>query len=280
VSEPIAPTLTASPGRAHLALALGLVAFGLATFVLGLVAPVVPWPIAPSALAARAAFVLAFSWVAAEALGSAWLARRTSPRRLGVTLALALLALLALAVTSGAPSLGATVLVCVALLAAGSSVGALVGGRIQHAGHLGVVAIVSSLADVVSVFHEAGPTAQVAQSAPVLSLLALSAPMIGTADVPPLLGVGDVVMASLYASAAARFALAERRTWVALAIGLAGAMLAVLLLELALPALPFLGLAIIVAHPETRLPPRHERRQAALGVALVVAVAFWFLLER
>lgn len=66
----------------------------------------------------------------------------------------------------------------------------------------------------------------------------------------------------------------------ALALGLAAAMLAVLLLELALPALPFLGLAMITAHPEARLPPPHERRQAALGITLVLAVAAWVLLAR
>lgn len=266
--------------RAALDLALGAVAAALATFGLGLLSPLVPWPIQTSALAARAAFVLAFSWVAAEVLAIAWLARRTRAPWLGLTIAVALGALITTAVTAHGASLGGTAIVCAALLASGASAGALVGARIQHPGHLGVVAIVSSVADLVSVFHESGPTAQIAQSAPALSLLALAAPMLGTGDLPPLLGVGDVVMASLYASAAARFGLPEGRTWVALAAGLAGAMIAVLWLEIALPALPFLGLAMIVAHPRVRVPPPHERRRAALGVALVVGVAAWILLSR
>lgn len=289
VSDPSAPqgaspsTSRGTPAastRAHVVLLLAIVVSGLATFALALVSPLVPWPIETSALAARAAFVLAFAWVGAETLVLASLARGTSPSRLAVTLAIALAALLALALTTGSIGAAGPALVSAALLAAGASAGALVGGRIQHPGHLGVVAIVSSVADVVSVFHEAGPTAQIAESAPTLSLLALSAPMLGTSDVPPLLGVGDVVMAALYASAAARFALSELRTWTALALGLAAAMLAVLLLELALPALPFLGLAMITAHPEARLPPPHERRQAALGITLVLAVAAWILLAR
>jgi hypothetical protein len=86
-------------------------------------------------------------------------------------------------------------------------------------------------------------------------------------------------MAALYATAAARFALPEKRTWMALTGGLASAMVAVLVLEIALPALPFLGLAMVVAHPETRLPPHHERPQAALGIALVAAAAAWILSE-
>jgi hypothetical protein len=273
-----APALETS-ARAHAASSLAAVLAGAATWGLSAASPLVAWPIDTSPLAARGSFVLAFGWVAAEVLTLAWLTRGASPARLGVSALVATAALAAIAVLRAPPSPPIIALVAAILLAGGSSAGALVGSRIQHPGHLGVVAVVSSVADIVSVFHESGPTAQLAESTPWLSLFAIGAPMLGTSDVPPLLGVGDVVMAALYATAAARFALPEKRTWMALTGGLASAMVAVLVLEIALPALPFLGLAMVVAHPETRLPPHHERPQAALGIALVAAAAAWILSE-
>jgi hypothetical protein len=201
-----APALETS-ARAHAASSLAAVLAGAATWGLSAASPLVAWPIDTSPLAARGSFVLAFGWVAAEVLTLAWLTRGASPARLGVSALVATAALAAIAVLRAPPSPPIIALVAAILLAGGSSAGALVGSRIQHPGHLGVVAVVSSVADIVSVFHESGPTAQLAESTPWLSLFAIGAPMLGTSDVPPLLGVGDVVMAALYATAAARFAL-------------------------------------------------------------------------
>lgn len=265
--------------RAHGGFVAAVVGSGLFTLALSMASPHVPWPTTTDALAARVAFVLAFLWVSAETLAAAVLAKDVSPRRLALTGLVGLVGLGTLAVW-GTPSPVMIALVASALLAAGASAGAWVGLRIQHAGHLGVVAIVSSLADVASVFHEAGPTAQILESAPTLSLLTLGAPMLGTSDVPPILGVGDVVMAALYGAAAAKHGLPARRTWLALAAGLAVAMLAVLVLELPLPALPFLGAAMLVAHREARLPPPHERRQAAVALVVLVALVLWLTVGR
>ncbi len=266
-------------GARHARFVLAACSLGVATFLLSIVSAHVPFPIETEPLAARAAFVLAFVWVSTECLVGARLARDVTPRRLAITGALGTIALVALAVLGAPPSAMTTSLVGALLVLAGASAGGWVGTRIQHPGHLGVVAIVSSIADAASVFHEAGPTAQILESAPTLSLLTLGAPMLGTSDVPPILGVGDVVMSALYAAAAAKHALAERRTWLALGGGLAIAMIAVLVLELPLPALPFLGLAMLVAHPEARLPPVHERRQAAVGVVLLVVLVAYLTLR-
>lgn len=254
--------------------ALGVVAAGAATWFLSAAARVVPWPI-EDALGARVAFVLAFVWVSLEVLIVAWLARALPTRVAVGAVLLGSMGLLTLALTHSPVSTALAALVVTLLLAAGAGVGSLVGQRIEHVGHLGVVAIISSVADVASVFHESGPTAQLATHAPTLTLFAMGAPMLGTPDVPPILGVGDVVMASLYASAAHKFALSPRRTWAALGLGLASSMTAVLCLEAPLPALPFFGLAVLALHPETRLPPAHERRKAALGVTLVLVLVAW-----
>ena len=262
----------------HARFVLAVGTLGLATWVLSLASPFAPWPIETSPLAARGAFVLAFVWVSIECLAGATLAPEITPRRLIVTGLVAALTLVGLALGGVSPAPLTTALVSALLVLAGASAGAWVGSRIQHAGHLGVVAIVSSLADAASVLQPSGPTAQILESAPTLSLLTLGAPMLGTADVPPILGVGDVVMSALYVGAARKHHLPERCTWIALAAGLAAAMLGVLVLELPLPALPFLGVAILVAHPEARLPPRKERVQAAIGVAILIAIVvyvFW-----
>ncbi|MBN8616932.1 MAG: hypothetical protein J0L92_40490 [Deltaproteobacteria bacterium] len=262
----------------HARFVLAVIALGLLTWGLSIASPSVPWPIETSPLAARGAFVLAFVWVSIECLAGATLAPEVAPRRLILTGLVGALAMVGLALGGVSLSPLTTALVGVLLVLAGSSAGAWVGGRIQHAGHLGVVAVVSSIADAASVLQPSGPTAQILESAPTLSFLTLGAPMLGTADVPPILGVGDVVMSALYVAAARKHQLAQRRTWIALAAGLAAAMTVVLVLELPLPALPFLGVAILVAHPEARLPPPKERVQAAIGVAILLAiVAYVFL---
>lgn len=260
-------------------LAAALLACAAASLGAAAIAPHVGLPVTTEAWAARASFAAAFALVSGEILVVATLA---SPLRGPVALTPALLlaaGLGALALVGPAPGAWAAAVVAMLLLGAGSTLGAFVGNRIQHAGHLGVVAIVSSIADVTSVFHEAGPTAQILESAPTLAWLAIAAPMLGTTDVTPILGVGDVVLAALYVAAATKHGLSRARTLVALAAGFVSTFAALLLLERALPALPFLGAAIVLAHPQARLPPREERRQAALGILAIAALAGWLLLR-
>ena len=60
----------------------------------------------------------------------------------------------------------------------------------------------------------------------------------------------------------------------ALAVGFALTLIAVVVLETAVPALPFLGLAMIVAEPAARRPLARDRARGyvtALGLVLVVA---------
>ncbi|MBX7196489.1 MAG: hypothetical protein K1X94_30830 [Sandaracinaceae bacterium] len=274
---PVSPSSRQERSRSLVELVGGVVGIALATLALSWLSAHVRWPI-EDPLAARLAFVLAFAWVGLASLTTASLARGHRATSLAIAGLLGVALLLTAALSSNAiPSPVASSMVMAALLLACSSAGALVGARIQHAGHLGVVALVSSIADLASVLGDQGPSAQIAASAPTLSLLAIGGPMLGTPDLPPMLGAGDLVMISLYAAAAHRFALPERRTWVALAAGVIGAMIAVLALERALPALPFVGVAFVVAHPSTRLPPTHERRTAALGVLVLAALALWLL---
>ena len=79
-----------------------------------------------------------------------------------------------------ATDLGSALAVSASLLFGGSLVGGVVGARIQHPSHVMVVAYVSSIADVFSVFSERGLSAQVVQSEQLLSVLAISWPIPGS----------------------------------------------------------------------------------------------------
>lgn len=246
-------------------------------------APLVPIDPTSGGAAAIAAYALGFAAVGAmtlasgasvPVLGARWLA-------LGVAIAVGLAALgWAGAPASGGLAIAAGAAVVVALLVGGGVAGAVVGGRIQHPGHLSVVAVVSSIADAWSVLSPDGPSAAVAESAPLLSVLALPFPMAGTRAIEPLLGIGDVVFVALYLVVSRRFALGARRTALALALAFVATAAVVVALERAIPALPFLGAAVLLAHREARLPPERDRRTAALGIGVLVALAIAVLVLR
>ncbi|AKF08394.1 hypothetical protein [Sandaracinus amylolyticus] len=243
-----------------------VVAFVLAA----LVAPLVPVDPSRSAVAAFAAFGLGFAAVSAMTIAAGAVIGPLPPRALALWVPV--IAVLAGSAATRASGIAASALVIVALLTGGAVSGGVVGARIQHAGHVVIVAVVSSLADVWSVLSPAGPSAAALESAPMLSVLALPFPMLGTRAIEPLLGIGDVVFVALYLTVSRRFALGVRRTIVALGIAFAVTAASVIALERALPALPFLGAAILVAHPETRLPPPHERRVAAIGIGVLAVL--------
>jgi len=163
-------------------------------------------------------------------------------------------------------------LVALGLLGGGSLLGRAVGSRVTHTGHLLVVAYVSSLADVFSVFSDKGVTAQVVESERMLSLLAVSWALPGWAEMTPVLGVGDIVMVTLYTVATRRLDLEVGRTLLALAAGFALVLGALLVAQIPLPALPFLGAAMLAAHPQAFRLRTEDRRPALIGMALITAV--------
>jgi len=150
------------------------------------------------------------------------------------------------------------------------TLGSSIGHRVEKAGYLFVVAVLSSAVDVVSVFAPRGVTAQVVQDEVLLSVLAISWPMAGFREIFPLLGMGDVTMTALYFGAARRHGLRWGRGIAAFLVGYALTAMSVFLLEVALPALPFLAFAALAAWPEARVVPKEERRQAYVGIAIVV----------
>ena len=231
-----------------------------------------------SAPAPIAAYLLAFFCVVACTLGTATqVAANTRACLLGCGLGLALLAGAAL----GRGVLGLTLsgaAVLAALLLIGTGVGALVGRRIQHPGHLLFVAVISSVADVWSVTQPGGVSKAIAEQPLALSLVALPWPMLGSAQLAPLLGVGDVVFTSLYLAATRAHALPLRRSVLALAAGYALTTALVIVSERPIPVLPLLGACFVLAQPAARSVSALDRRRGAWALTLIAsAVALWFL---
>ena len=202
------------------------------------------------------------------------------PRRALVWLAVPIAVLAAFAVVPQivrAP-FGVTA-VAASLLVGGTVAGGVIGARIEHPSHLFVAAYVSSLADLYSVFSTRGVTAQVVESERWLSILAISWPVLGTSDIEPMLGVGDVIVCAIYAVAARQLGLGMRRTTLALAGGFALVLIALLVFAMPLPALPFLGAAFVAAHPVTLRFRKGEKRTAAIGLAIATLVfaALWLV---
>lgn len=225
------------------------------------------------------AYTIAFVIVATSILGCAF----SSPNpRISAAISTAILAIAALGALKFYPDLvsafGQACVVTVTLLSAGSLIGAFVGYRIEAPGHLLIVVVVSSLVDLLSVVHPAGPSAQLAQDKAMLSLLALPWPMLGTKDLIPVIGVGDIVFSALYVAASRAHALSAQRTLFALIAGFAFTLLALFVFMKPIPALPFFGAAMLIAHPRARVLPTTDRKKALLGfVILAAALAFWLL---
>jgi hypothetical protein len=228
----------------------------------------------------RLAFLSGFAAVALSAVLTAAACPPVQPRAL-LALAFPAAALFALALRPAAPDLTGALIVTAALLVGAGLIGGAVGRAIEHPGQLVFVAVVSSAADAGSVFHPSGPSAVMAQSQAALSLVALPWPMLGTPAIEPLLGAGDVVFTALYLASARRHGLPWRRTMVALMLAYAATAAVVLALETAVPALPLLGLAVVIAHPEARQPRAADRRRGVLvSIAAVVGVTALLVLGR
>ncbi|MEZ4254944.1 MAG: hypothetical protein R3A78_04390 [Polyangiales bacterium] len=222
-------------------------------------------------------FAVSFACVVASVLGVSASAPKFPPRALGglavpvAVLAAARAGWLGLA---GVPDF-ALVPVAVSLLVAGTLVGATIGGRVQHAGHLSLVAYITSVADLASVLAPQGVTAQIVASRPTLAVFAISWAIPGHDALEPILGVGDVTMTALYFLAARNLGLPLRRTWFALLIGYVAVLLVLVVGQRAVPALPFLGVAFVLAHPVTFRIRAEDRRAAVLGVVLASAAGAW-----
>ena len=255
--------MAAGPDIRRWLLAAGLSALALAAVALA--APHVPIGIP------YVAGVFAFVCVSTEVLVVAALAPPLGPKALiGLLLPFGALVVVALA-GSALPTLAAAALVTVSLLVMGTLTGAVVGRAIEAPGHIVVVAVVSAMVDTFSVLHPSGPTAQLIQIEAAVNVLILPWPMLGTAEIQPVLGVGDIAFAAIYTVASRQHGLPMWRTVTALAVGLALTLVVVIATGRGTPALPFLGLAVVIAHPEARKLPKKDRARAVIGMCVLAA---------
>jgi hypothetical protein len=168
--------------------------------------------------------------------------------------------------------------VLVGLLILGTGLGAAIGRRIQDPAHLLFVAVVSAVADTLSVTQPGGISKAIAEQPAALALLALPWPLLGTPEIPPFLGVSDVVFASLYIHASRVHGLSVQRTGLALAAAFAATAALVVLTQHTIPVLPLLGLSVLFAQPRARAASSADlRRGAWVLVALAGAIAAIFL---
>lgn len=247
-------------GRAAQALAGALGPLG----GLALAAPFLPFGELTGALfaffVASAALVVTVSLAPLEALAR--------PR---VTLAVVAVGVAAALVAWKLP-LGPGALVgSLAVLAVGSAVGATVGTRMETAGHILAVALVSAAVDIWSVNAPSGVTHKIVQTPSLLRLLTIHATVPPTRTPEPMIGFGDVVFAALYHAIGARFSLPIRRTAAAIFVGVLLAGITSAALAAPVPALPALGLAMLVAHRDARRVPKADQRTAIFTGALLLA---------
>jgi hypothetical protein len=170
--------------------------------------------------------------------------------------------------------IGSALLANAGVLAVASALGVAVGLNIADPGHLLAVACASSAADIWSVSSPKGITHAVITSPNVAlqRMVTLSAAVPPDRIPQPQIGFGDVIFASVYFAASTRHGLSRTRTAVAIAIGLLLAGLATFVLRRPMPALPFIGAAVVAAHRRAWQIPARDRLATALAVAAVVVV--------
>lgn len=162
-----------------------------------------------------------------------------------------------------------------AVLALGTSLGASVGLRIAHPGHLLAVMLASSGADLWSVLSPSGISRAVVDSAAAVQrAVAVSAQVDSQQGPDAMIGLGDVIFSALYMGAARTHQLALGRMRLAVLLGLVASGLVALALGMPLPALPLMGLAVVVLVPEARkVAPRDRTATAFAGALLLAAIA-------
>lgn len=159
------------------------------------------------------------------------------------------------------------------LLAFGGWLGARLGAEMQQPGHLWPIAVVAAAADLWSVTSPEGLTHQLVVEADsasrVVDLIVLSLPVPGI-GVTPVLGVGDVLFTAFLIAACRRVGFDTRRTLVGLALGFAICLGALVVWQLPLPALPFIGIMVALSAGRQAIPSARD------GLATLVFVAALF----
>ncbi|MEO7035547.1 MAG: hypothetical protein ABI548_16595 [Polyangiaceae bacterium] len=168
----------------------------------------------------------------------------------------------------------APLLVNTSLVAIAWGLGSSLGRRVQHASHLLPACVVAACADLASVLSPEGPSHAIAQSDRALSLLATWFPEPGMHAVAPALGIGDLLFMALVFGVARRHALPYARTAVLCLLGTAVAGAAAAAFGVPVPALPAIGLCVLMGLPATRRLRCEDRRAARWAMIIACSLAF------
>lgn len=242
----------------------------LGAMFLAVAAPLVTWALLaravrpPEAVGAALAFAVGSGAIVAgmRAAPLAWLSRAPQAPAavvLGVALSLASLRL---------PALPSHVLGSYGLILAGAALGGAVGARMHRAGHLLAVALVSAGVDLWSVTSPSGPTHAIVRNPALVRLLTVSVALPSSTEPQPAIGVGDVIFVALYLAAAQRFSLPVGRTVALLGAAVMAAGALAMAAGTPVPALPFLGLAMVLGHRAAREVHPEDRRATAFAALL------------
>ena len=134
------------------------------------------------------------------------------------------------------------------LILAASSIGARLGHEVLEASYLWPLVIVALGADIWSVTSPEGVTRQIIGDGlpPGVSMIILTLPVPGL-GLSPVLGIGDVLFSGLLLGAVTCLGLSMRRAMLGLAIGFVCCLAGLFIWAVPLPALPFIGLACVIA---------------------------------
>src|SRR5690606_5120195 len=118
-----------------------------------------------------------------------------------------------------------------------------------------------------------------------LPLVTISWPIFGDGSIEPLIGMGDITIAALFGAAARATRQPRARVVAGLLAGFALTFVALVVLQRALPALPMLCVAVVLAlAPQSLRVPAADRKKGfafaglltLLGGLRLAALAGWF----
>jgi hypothetical protein len=131
------------------------------------------------------------------------------------------------------------------VLAAAIGIALLVARGMKKPNYLIVAAIAGAVADLVSVF--AGPS-KLTLDSDLFPYVSYHWGQIGRGGVGPMVGAGDFIFLAIYFSGARRFGLNERKTLLAMFAALVVGFSFSAFGDIALPAVPFMALALLLVH--------------------------------
>lgn len=223
--------------------------------------------------AASGSFI-AFAGAAAVALGGLAIAATGElSRRLTLGISAAAVATLVGVALMPAPGGGAVVAADTALVAVAWALGASLGRRVQHVGHLLPACVVAASADVVSLVSPEGPSHAIAKSDRALSVLAIWFPVPASTALAPALGVGDLLFMALVLGVAVAHELPYARVVICCAFGTALAGFAAATLQTPVPALLPIAGAVLLGLPAVRRLRPVDRKAARWSMLIAVSIA-------